>query len=174
MRRSVATIVGTLAGTALLIGAKLGTHAAGTLPVAAAGPVDPLAVPASPTAAASSGPPAPSPAARKSPGVKPTPTKAKPPASGLKDGTYTGGGASERYGTITVRITVSGGRLTDANGSCSGCGGTSQAISNSAFPQLRQEALSAQNARIATVSGATYTSSAYRASLQSALDAAKA
>ena len=37
---------------------------------------------------------------------------------------------------------------------------------------LRQRALAAQSADIETVSGATYTSEAYRSSLQSALDKA--
>jgi uncharacterized protein with FMN-binding domain len=42
------------------------------------------------------------------------------------------------------------------------------------MPRLQQETLSAQNAAIATVSGATYTSNAYKTSLQSAINAAKA
>jgi uncharacterized protein with FMN-binding domain len=175
MRRSVATIVGTLAGTAMLVGAKFGVH-----PTAAAdslGPVDPGA----PTSAAPSPPGQPTTGVatpRRSAGVKPSPTRAAPTTTkatgGLKDGSFTGAGAWERYGTITVTITVSGGRLSGATATCSGCGETSQSISNDAFPTLKQEALAAQSARIATVSGATYTSGAYRASLQSALDAARA
>ncbi|WP_346265745.1 FMN-binding protein [Streptomyces sparsogenes] len=39
-------------------------------------------------------------------------------------------------------------------------------------PKLNQAALTAQSARIDTVSGATYTSEGYRKSLQSALDKA--
>jgi uncharacterized protein with FMN-binding domain len=166
MRRSVATILGTLAGTGLLVGAKLGTHPA-TDPAA-----DPLAV-AAPTSADP-------PAASSRPGTKPTagskasPTRAKA-AAAFKNGTFTGAGASERYGTITVTITISGGRLTNASATCSGCNGTSRSISGGAFPTLRKEALAAQSARgVNTVTGATYTSSAYRTSLQSALDAAKA
>jgi uncharacterized protein with FMN-binding domain len=42
------------------------------------------------------------------------------------------------------------------------------------MPKLQQEALTAQNANVATVSGATYTSQAYKSSLQSALDQARA
>jgi FMN-binding domain len=41
-------------------------------------------------------------------------------------------------------------------------------------PKLRQEALTAQSATIATVSGATYTSNAYKQSLAAAVNAAKA
>ena len=40
------------------------------------------------------------------------------------------------------------------------------------MPQLTQEVLSAQSARIDAVSGATYTSDGYIRSLQSALDKA--
>jgi len=52
--------------------------------------------------------------------------------------------------------------------------GQSAQINPGAVPRLKQEALKAQSAKIATVSGATYTSQAYAESLQSALDAAKA
>jgi uncharacterized protein with FMN-binding domain len=45
-------------------------------------------------------------------------------------------------------------------------------IDNFAVPQLTQETLSAQSARIDSVSGATYTSDGYIRSLQSALDKA--
>jgi uncharacterized protein with FMN-binding domain len=48
----------------------------------------------------------------------------------------------------------------------------SVSISDRAAPTLRQEALSAQSAQIDVVSGATYTSEGYIASLQSAIDAA--
>jgi major membrane immunogen (membrane-anchored lipoprotein) len=46
-------------------------------------------------------------------------------------------------------------------------------ISNAAVPTLRQSALTKQSAAIDTVSGATFTSKSYAASLQSALDKAK-
>lgn len=77
------------------------------------------------------------------------------------------------YGDVQVRATVRGTRLldvvavhlTDAND-------TSRSISAAAAPVLRREALTAGSARIDTVSGASYTSAGYRASLQAALDAA--
>jgi uncharacterized protein with FMN-binding domain len=46
----------------------------------------------------------------------------------------------------------------------------SQEINAEAVPQLRGQALSAQSAQIDGVSGATFTSRGYEASLQSALD----
>jgi uncharacterized protein with FMN-binding domain len=47
-------------------------------------------------------------------------------------------------------------------------------INERAVPQLNSEALTAQSASVDTVSGATYTSTDYRRSLQSAIDAAHA
>jgi uncharacterized protein with FMN-binding domain len=47
-----------------------------------------------------------------------------------------------------------------------------QEINSYAIPVLDDEAVQAQSAGIDTVSGATYTSAGYRASLQSAIDAA--
>ena len=46
----------------------------------------------------------------------------------------------------------------------------SQSIDQVAIPELRQEAIAAQSAKIDGVSGASYTSAAYEQSLQSALD----
>jgi len=47
--------------------------------------------------------------------------------------------------------------------------GRSQYIDQQAIPQLINEALAAQSANIATISGASYTSAGFQASLQSAL-----
>ena len=91
-----------------------------------------------------------------------------------KSGTYDGAAADTPYGPVQVRITLSGGRITAAE--------TVQVpnesrrdveINNAAVPQLVQETLQAQSARIDTVSGATYTSEGYLQSLQSAIDAAR-
>ena len=46
-------------------------------------------------------------------------------------------------------------------------------INNRAVPRLNQEALTAQSARVDTVSGATYTSHDYERSLQAAIDIAR-
>jgi uncharacterized protein with FMN-binding domain len=194
MRRSVLAIVGTVAGTALMLGAKLGTVPPGDpataaltddgAPAAADGPSGAPGAPAPPGPAASA-PGAPGgPATSPPPGAAgPTPTTGntpapppttKPPTSGLKDGKFTGTGGNARYETVTVTITVSGGRISAASASCGNASGESRSICTDAVPTLVRETLSAQNATIATVSGATYTSRGYRSSLQSALDAAKA
>jgi uncharacterized protein with FMN-binding domain len=75
------------------------------------------------------------------------------------------------YGTIAVRITVRGTRVTRVRvASLSTLEPTSQAISSQALPALRAEVLNAQSASINGVSGATYTSQGYARSVQAALD----
>ncbi|SCL70987.1 FMN-binding protein [Micromonospora chersina] len=88
-------------------------------------------------------------------------------------GTATGSVAQTRWGPVQVRITVSGGKITDVTAVQVPDGNhRDQEINDYAVPILRQEALAAQSARIDTVSGATVTSDGYRESLQSAVDAA--
>lgn len=166
MRRSVLALIGTVAGTALMVGAKLGTHP-GTGP-------DPAALDTAPSGEPSSAPA--TSAAPSSAAPKPGSTRTAPPAAGgLRTGTFTGAGtAAKQYETVTVRITVADGKITAVNGSCGNASGQSKSICGGAMPRLQQETLAAQNAKIATVSGATYTSNAYKTSLQSALDRAKA
>jgi uncharacterized protein with FMN-binding domain len=193
MRRGALAVIGTVAGTALLVGAKLGTpapadpnaaalDAAGGGPSgdAGSGPPGPAGAPGSasggsaPDAGPSARSGAPTPGGTAKPGPAPPPTT---PAAGggLKNGNFTGAGAAAKnYEVVTVTITVSSGKITVATGSCGNASGESRSICQGALPKLQQEALSAQNARIATVSGATYTSNAYRSSLQSALDQTKA
>ena len=104
--------------------------------------------------------------------VAQSPAAAAPqPGSGGTAGRFTGADAPNQYGDVQVQITTSGGRITQVtalrlpNGD-----GRSQEISSFAAPQLAQQALTVQGANIDGVSGATYTSESYRASLQSALD----
>jgi uncharacterized protein with FMN-binding domain len=68
---------------------------------------------------------------------------------------------------------VSGGRITAASFTCGSSSGESRSICQGRSPRLVQETLSAQSASVATVSGATYTSQAYKVSLQSAIDQAR-
>ena len=84
-----------------------------------------------------------------------------------------GGVAHTEYGDVQVRITVVGSRITDVTAlHLTDSSRHSVRISAQAAPVLRTEALDKQSARIDMVSGATYTSDAYRQSLQSAIDAA--
>jgi hypothetical protein len=75
------------------------------------------------------------------------------------------------YGLLEVKVTVRGTRITNVSVPVlETAEPTSQQISKQAIPMLAAEALSAQNAAINAVSGATYTSEGYAQSLQAALD----
>jgi uncharacterized protein with FMN-binding domain len=85
--------------------------------------------------------------------------------------TATGDAIDTRYGSAQVRVTISGGRITDVEAlQLQGNDPKSVQISSSAEPQLKASALAKQSAAIDAVSGATITSASYEASLQSALD----
>jgi uncharacterized protein with FMN-binding domain len=92
-----------------------------------------------------------------------------PAASGTK--TADGDVVPTQYGNAQVRVTVSGGKITKIEAlQLQGNDPKSVMISSFAEPILRASALSKQSADIDSVSGATYTSESYKASLQSALD----
>ncbi|NUW45906.1 FMN-binding protein [Nonomuraea rhodomycinica] len=87
--------------------------------------------------------------------------------------TYTGDAADTRWGPVQVRITVAGKKITHVEVvQAPDTNHRDIEINQRALPVLQQETLSAQSARIDTVSGATYTSEGYVASLQSAIDRA--
>ncbi|MCA2225123.1 FMN-binding protein [Nonomuraea aurantiaca] len=100
----------------------------------------------------------------------PAPTSAEGSTSAR---TVDGDAVDTRWGPVQVRISVSGGKISDVQ--------VLQApnenrrdveINDRALPVLQEEALSAQSAEIDSVSGATYTSDGYTRSLQSAIDRA--
>jgi FMN-binding domain len=75
------------------------------------------------------------------------------------------------YGVLEVKVTVLGNRITDVSvPALQVIDPTSQQISEQVFPMLRSEVLAAQSGTIDGISGATYTSTSYAQSLQSALD----
>jgi uncharacterized protein with FMN-binding domain len=83
----------------------------------------------------------------------------------------TGADVPNQYGDVQVRVSVAGGRITKVSAVRLPSGdGRSQQISSFSGPQLAQQALAAQSAKIDGVSGATYTSDSYRSSLQAAID----
>nr|WP_127894758.1 FMN-binding protein [Streptomyces sp. S10(2018)] len=84
----------------------------------------------------------------------------------------TGDAAQTQYGPVQVRVTVSGGRITDVEALQAPKGGRSDQVTADAVPKLNRAAVAAGNADIDAVSGATYTSAGYTQSLQSALDRA--
>jgi len=99
---------------------------------------------------------------------------APPVAASKGDGTFTGAVVQDPYGPVQVQVTLAAGRITEVKALELPSQGRSGFISQSVAPILQGEAISAQSARIDTVSGATYTSEAYAQSLQSALDQARA
>jgi uncharacterized protein with FMN-binding domain len=87
-----------------------------------------------------------------------------------KDGTYTGTTVQHRYGSVTVTVTISGGKITNVTAQALDPGDRrSQSIDSQAVPIMKSEVLAANSANVQTLSGATYTTSAYITSLQSAL-----
>jgi uncharacterized protein with FMN-binding domain len=160
VRRAIVAVLGTAAGTTLLVGlkAQAGTPPAHPRPAAAAKPAAP--------AAGSPAPPAPPPSS----GAAAPPSAADPPAA---DGqTYDGRTISTPYGPVAVTITVKNGKITDVDALLPAYGHSGE-LNDRAGPRLRQQTLARQSAKVDVVSGATYTSEAYRQSLQSALDQAR-
>jgi uncharacterized protein with FMN-binding domain len=158
LRRIVLASAATVSGMVLLLSLK--PHATPVLATADA---------KSPSASSSSAPSGSSgssgPSAGSTPGAK----------TGTKTGTKraTGDTVQTRWGPVQVRVTVEGGKLTDVTAvQYPQDNPRDQEINCYALPQLRREALAAQSAQIDMVSGATYTSTGYKQSLQSALDAA--
>ena len=120
---------------------------------------------ASPTPSAS-----PSPSESSAPTPTPTPTN---PGPTYKDGQYTGQVFQNQFGDTQVKVTISGGRITDVQAlQLPYDRQRSAEISQYAAPQLHDEVLQAQSAQIDSLSGATYTSDSYAQSVQSALDQA--
>jgi len=104
-----------------------------------------------------------------------TPTSATPPTTAPPhvSAPTSATGATEQYGygQLSVQVTMSGAKITNVQiASLSTAETYSQQLARQVAPILRREVLTAQSAQIASVSGATYTSQAYAASLQSALD----
>ena len=83
----------------------------------------------------------------------------------------TGPQVNYNFGVLSVKVTVSGGKITKIGIAYLNDGGNprSQFIDQQSIPMLEQQALQAQSANIQGVSGASYTSAGFEQSLQSAL-----
>ena len=121
--------------------------------------------------------PTPTPTPKPSPSPIPTPTPPPVPTTsktGFKDGTFTGSVADAYYGLVQVQATIQNGVITDVTFlQYPSDRSTSRYINGQAMPMLTQEAISAQSANVNTVSGATFTSQAFKESLAAALASAK-
>ncbi len=86
---------------------------------------------------------------------------------------YDGSAVETQYGTVQVRVAVTGTKITDVSFlQLTSTDDRSAYINSQAGPMLLQETLTAQSAKVDVISGATYTSEGYLQSLQSALDQA--
>jgi len=156
MRRALLTLGGTAAGLAALLSFK--THAGAA---ADATPAAPQAVDLS----------APTPAATSRPAT--STSRAAPTSAAAR--TVTGTVANTQHGPMQVQLTLAGQKITKVTVlQRTNDGSESDQIDSFAIPKLTSETLAAQSAHIDTVSGASYTSSGYIQSLQSALDKARA
>lgn len=168
MRRVALTAVATIVGLVLLLGFKShGSPRGGAIA---------LGVASAPSTGSGPGPANTPPVGPSSPArATPAPAATSPqqPQAGAAPRTITGQAVNTRYGNVQVVIRVDGGKITQIGVSQVPLNtGRDRAINSYAVPQLDQEALSAQSAHIDSVSGASYTSEGYMASLQSALDMA--
>jgi uncharacterized protein with FMN-binding domain len=99
---------------------------------------------------------------------KPATTTAAKPAGG--SGTYVGPSVPTAYGNMQVQLVIKAGKITQVQPLVIGYGdGTSQRINASAVPTLEQRVLSAQTYKVQYVSGASYTSQGFLASVQGAM-----
>jgi uncharacterized protein with FMN-binding domain len=161
MRRAPIVITATVVGLlgVLEFHSRPATVSVGAIPAAGAAAASPAASPAAGTASprASTGSAAPS----------------KPAAASHPSGTRTAVGPQVNYswGVLSVRVTVSGTKITKVGIASLDDGGNprSQYIDQQSIPMLEQETLQVQSANIQGVSGASYTSAGFQQSLQGAL-----
>ena len=170
MRRALLTLGGTAAGLAALLSFKTHSLAAAapapSTPTATAGTSQPMAAGATPSTAGS--------ATAKSGKQASAAPKASASAKAATQ-TVTGTVANTQYGPMQVQVTLAGTKITNVTVlQRTNDGAESDQIDSNAIPKLTSETLAAQSAHIDTVSGASYTSSGYIQSLQSALDKARA
>jgi uncharacterized protein with FMN-binding domain len=100
----------------------------------------------------------------------PTPVKTATSAPTVKsvNGTFTGPVVDVSYGNVQVQITVTNGKITDAQALIAPTGKNDK-YTKISLPTLRQQTLAAQSTSIQGVSGASYTTYGWRKSLQGAM-----
>src|SRR6476660_34267 len=147
MNRAVPAIALSAAGLTWLL------HAQGVINTTAAGRSAAAPTTAPPTTAQDTEP-------GDAPLTTPSPRTA-PPTTGVPSSasrTVDGPVVATRFGPVQVQVVFDGGRIIALNAlEYPNEARRSQAISQQALPMLRDEVLSAQNANIDTISGATYT-----------------
>lgn len=156
MRSATKTFVG-LAGIGVMIAA-----ARAGLPVATV-----AATPTPTDSATSTATPTAKPKATATP--KPKTTKSSSSSSSGStagaSGSKTGGTISYKYGVVQVSVTKSGGKITDVNL----LQGTATKGRDAAFPSLIKATISNNGTSFGNLSGATYTTNAFKKAVNSAL-----
>jgi len=193
MRRAMLSLAGLVAGTTLLVSLKSAPGAsrlpgqvaadnaalaaragASATPTPGPGPVDGL--PSAPAITVPTAPGAPAPTRSATATAKPTTTTKPPAAPKPPAGQPTnilGDSSSTEFGYVTVGITVLNGKLTAVfTDELPADEPRSKTLSDKWGPVLCQRALAAQSTSFDSASGATYTSAAFKLSLQSAFDKA--
>jgi uncharacterized protein with FMN-binding domain len=164
MLRAVIVLGGTAAGLAALLTFK--THSAAPASAATSAPATPAATSQPMGTGTGSGSASPAAGKKASAAGK----GASAPARSV-----TGTVANTQYGPMQVQLTLSGTKITKVTVlQRTNDGAESDQIDANAIPKLTSETLAAQGAHIDAVSGASYTSSGYIQSLQSAVDQAGA
>ena len=106
-------------------------------------------------------------------GASSTATPTPQGGGGTANGTVTGPVVQTRFGPVQIQVSFSNGSIADVQAlQLPSDRQRSAQISSYVAPILRQEVLTAQNAQIDLISGATYTSYAYEQSVQAILDQA--
>jgi uncharacterized protein with FMN-binding domain len=156
MRRVVFALFGTIAGLVGLLSFK--THAVSVAaPSVATGTTNPGTGASGPASSAAANPSSSTGSASSSAATK----------------TVTGASVDTQWGPVQVKITVSGGKITNATAVVYPQNNSrDQEINAVAIPTLQQESVGRNNANIDMVSGATYTSQGFIGSLQDALNQA--
>jgi uncharacterized protein with FMN-binding domain len=98
----------------------------------------------------------------------PVKTAATAPTVNSVNGTFTGPVVDVSYGNVQVQITVTNGKITDAQALIAPTGKNDK-YTRMALPQLKQQTLAAQSTTIQGASGASYTTYGWRKSLQGAM-----
>lgn len=86
-------------------------------------------------------------------------------ASGGQDKTVQGDAIQYRYGTVQIEVVRTGGKITAINM----LQADASAGRDAAYPPLIQAAIDAQGTNFSNLSGATFTSEAFKQALQSAI-----
>jgi uncharacterized protein with FMN-binding domain len=157
VRRVVFALFGTIAGLVGLLSFK--THAVSVAaPSVATGTTNPGTGASGPSSSAAAGP---------------SSSSTGSSSSSAATKTVTGASVDTQWGPVQVKITVSGGKITNATAVVYPQNNSrDQEINAVAIPTLQQESVGRNNANIDMVSGATYTSQGFIGSLQDALNQA--